>query len=701
MQQNFDLGSARVTPADPVVAGSYATLTHTYTAGHPIDDSGSVKIAFRSVGDFGTPQFDDPSAPNYCTIRTTGDCLIVPRWDTKGHTRPWTHTLYLKVTRGYLNRGEQLIVVFGEVSGGSPGWRMITYCEDTWEFKTLVDPIATFEFKELPESPTLRIVPGRASRAVCIGPSQVLASQPFSYYLKLEDEWGNPTAEPIAIQHAGLLEVGTYRLKATDPETGLSATSNPIDVLAEKPPLNPYWADFHGQTEETCGTNTIDDYYAFARKYGFLDICAHQGNDFEVSDDFWLRVNERAGHYYEPGRFVTYPGYEWSGNTPLGGDRNVYFGTEDGRIVHSCTDLLPDKETIHPLGPTATELFVELSKQKESQPFAFAHIGGRYADVSMHDESIELAMEIHSAWGTFEWLLEDALRRGYRVGICANSDGHKTHPGASYPGASQFGSLGGLTCVLAPRLDRRSILEALRARHFFATTGHRPLLDVCLVLEDGRTAMMGDIVKYSGGSVRVKVRAAGSAPIEKVILRNGLGTLAVRRSYEGESLGKRIKVVWSGSEVPGRARMVSWDGGLQVKGNALTDAAPINFWRADQQPQLESPHRIAWKSVTTGGVTGLILTLAEKDAGTLEIDTAQGKMACQIGEIGLEPMVWEYGGLRKQLEVYRLPDELPTFEVSLDLPVTDLRQGDNPLYVRVDQVDGHMAWSSPVYVVRR
>ena len=27
----------------------------------------------------------------------------------------------------------------------------------------------------------------------------------------------------------------------------------------------------------------------------------------------------------EPGRFVTIPGYEWSGNTALGGDRNVFY----------------------------------------------------------------------------------------------------------------------------------------------------------------------------------------------------------------------------------------------------------------------------------------------------------------------------------------------------------------------------------------
>ena len=54
---------------------------------------------------------------------------------------------------------------------------------------------------------------------------------------------------------------------------------------------------------------------------------------------------------------------------------------------------------------------------------------------------VEHSMELHSAWGTFEWLIEDCFRLGYRVGVVCNSDGHKGRPGSSYPGASTFGAL--------------------------------------------------------------------------------------------------------------------------------------------------------------------------------------------------------------------------------------------------------------------
>jgi len=45
----FDLGKAEIHPDSPVVAGSYATITYTYTAGHPMDYTGYVKIAFRNM----------------------------------------------------------------------------------------------------------------------------------------------------------------------------------------------------------------------------------------------------------------------------------------------------------------------------------------------------------------------------------------------------------------------------------------------------------------------------------------------------------------------------------------------------------------------------------------------------------------------------------------------------------------------------
>ncbi len=691
--KNF--GVASLGPTGPMVAGEYVTRTLTYTAGHPIDDSGYVKIVFRAKGDFGTPQFDDPAGANYCTVSATGDCRIEPRWDGKGNRRPWSKSLYLQVRFGYLDRGESIVVVFGDRSGGSPGWRVQTFAERTFEFKMLVDPIATFEFKELPKSPCVPVVPAEPSRAVCICPSEVRAGRRFAYYLKLEDAWGNPVAKPTRIVHAGFKRPGVRILRVKDPRTKLTAVSNPIDVLPRLPKRRKYWADFHGQSEETIGTGSIEEYFRFARDFGRLDICAHQGNDFQVTDAFWSKINEVTGAFYRSGKFVTFPGYEWSGNTPLGGDRNVYYKSEGGRITRSSRDLIETSR--HPDSPTAEAMFRNL---RGPGPFVFSHVGGRYADLRMHDPDIEVAVEVHSAWGTFEWLPADAFRMGLRVGLCANSDGHKCRPGASYPGAGEFGSLGGLTCVLAESLDRDAVHRAILARHFYATTGNRPLLDVQIVSPAGDIAMMGDIYKAPPEGCTLKVRAVGTAPIDRIEVRNAMKVVRVFRPFGKDDLGRRIKVVFSGAEVRGRNRMVRWDGELRVRGNRIDRFTPINFWNADRPVRHVGAARLAWRSVTTGGLVGVILDLEKPFAGTLLVDTVQRKVRCAVKAIGLAGRIYTAGGVGKQIQLYRLPDHRRVGEeFSFTMPVRSLRPGDNPIYVCMHQEDGHIAWSSPIYVV--
>ncbi len=692
------IGKASININQPVEAGSFQKIVYTFETGHAIDDSGSIKIVFRYAGDFGTPQFDKPAEAAFCSVSTDADCRIEPRWDPKGHTRPWGKALYLKVMGGFLNSGDKVNVTFGDTSQGAPGWRVQTFCEGTFEFKTLVDPFATYQFRELTESPTMKIIPGKAVKAVCVAPSQVRRDVEFTSYLRLEDRWGNAVDKATPYSQPGFKECGIYTVECTDKKSGLKAVSNPVKIINAPPALSHWWAEFHGQSEETIGSNSIEDYFNYARDCSKVDIAAHQGNDFQITDEFWDRVNQTTKKYYDPGKFVTFPGYEWSGNTPLGGDRNIYHKEEGGPVYRSSHELLPDEYSKYPPAPTANNLFTRL---KPSESFAFAHVGGRYADVTMHTDDIEVAMEIHSAWGTFEWLVDDALKQGHRIGICANSDGHKGRPGASYPGASTFGSYGGLTCVLAEKLDRDSVFAAMKARHFYATTGNRLLLDVEIVTADGQKAIMGDVLETNTESSELNVKINSTAPIDYVEIRNGLEIIKTIRPYSESDLGNKIKIVWSGAEVKGRDRKAAWDGTLKVPGNKIKSFTPVNFWNSDSQPKLIGQDELSWKSITTGGITGVIVELENPDSGELQIRTNQIDCDVKLSATGLKPLVYDAGGLMKILEIYRLPQETDTkCEFNFSSPLGNLKNGDNPIYIKVMQQDGHIAWSSPVYLYR-
>ena len=152
-------------------------------------------------------------------------------------------------------------------------------------------------------------------------------------------------------------------------------------------------------------------------------MCSHQGNDFQITTAFWNHLNELTAEFNADSRFIVFPGYEWSGNTGLGGDRNVLFLEEGRRIHRSSHALVDDLSDIETDANSAEDLFEAL---KDEDCVVFAHIGGRYADIKMsHDARLERAVEVHSAWGTFEWLVRDAFEEGYRAGICSNSDGRR------------------------------------------------------------------------------------------------------------------------------------------------------------------------------------------------------------------------------------------------------------------------------------
>jgi len=695
--KRLDTGFATITPVAQVVAGEYCTLHYVYTCGHPIDDSGYIKLVFRYAGDFGTPQFHDPTGANYCRIQTAGDCHIEPRWDPKGHVRPWGKALYLQVRDGFLNAGQTVEVVFGDRSEGAPGWRVQTFCENSFEFRTLVDVYATYQFLAVPDSPTIEIRPGNAVRPLCIAPSTVRVGHPFAYHVKREDRCGNPVAPPEEVVHPGFEELGTARVVHHDDVLEVDVVSNPIHVQTTIQGGR-FWADFHAQSEETIGTNSIDDYFRFARDYARLDIVGHQGNDFQITDKFWERINAVCDEFNQEGSFVAFPGYEWSGNTPLGGDRNVFFTKTGCPIYRSSRALIDDSEPSSDDAPDALVLFACLS-HLSGNAFVFAHVGGRYADLAMHDSDLELAAEVHSAWGTFEWLLEDAFRLGHRIGICANSDGHKGRPGASYPGDSLFGSYGGLTCVLADRLSRDSIYRSLKGRRFYATTGARINLDVTVDQGTGVRLRMGEERKRETSTVTVHVHVAGTAPIHSVEIRNGAQTCRTVYPVAEEATSRRLWILWHGAQCRGRGRVVDWDGRLEVTHNRIERFKPINFWSMRHGIEHPTPTQLRWTSATTGGLAGILLHVESHEKGDLEIQTNQGNIMSPISSLGRHPTRQAFDGLDKGILVQRLPAEPGPMDVDVEVAVDGLHDGDNPIYVRILQEDGHMAWSSPVYLV--
>jgi hypothetical protein len=737
------MGHAEVSPTGAFEAGSLQEFTLTYTAGYfGIDDTGSLKIVHRFASDMGRPQFDNPTAPNYTTVEASNGAVLHVEYDMKRNIRPWDKTLYIKVVRGFLREGDQIIVRFGDRRQGSPGIRLQTFCEHTFEFRVLVDAIATYNYVELPEQPEIAIVPGPPAQYKAIMPTGLAVGQLFKLRIKGEDKWGNPSdqcdhtfklvpSSPVAglpesvsftkgafaaiVEGLSVAEPGDLTIDLVDAEGNAVCTSNPMRVTAE-PGLMPLWGDLHGQSEETIGTNSARDFYEFGRDKAFLDVCVHQGNDFQITTPFWEHLNELSKEFTKDGEFIVFPGWEWSGNTGLGGDRNVLHMQEGKQIHRSSHALVDDLSDVDSDANSADDLFEAL---KGEDVMVFAHIGGRYADIKMsHDQRIERSVEVHSAWGTFEWLIQDAFEQDYRVGIMSNSDGHKGRPGASHPGATKFGAYGGLTCNLSPEFSRAGIMQAMKKRHHYGTTGCRMVLDIRVEFDNPAElfsddpnlgdatsemvmqAMMGDILKSGDDEVTFKIDIHASAPIERIDIRNGLETVEIHRPYPEADLGRRIRVLWEGSEYRGRGRETVWDGFAELTDNAFQRLHPVNRYNLDKRFDHVAPDRLEWTALTTGGFGGFDAWLEDPHAGTLKIDTALVQEEIAVESIGYDEMIFANGGIDRRIRVFRLPDDNPHKVVKLERRMKLSEARDNAFYVRITQEDGHFIWSSPIYVFK-
>jgi hypothetical protein len=706
-------GWAEIDPSEPVIAGSTGTWNITYHAGkYGIDDGGVLKIAWRDVSDWQAPQFADPSAPAYATVTTSGPATLRPAFEKQRYVRPWRLCVTIDVFDESLSEGDTVTLTIGDTSGGSPGSRAQTFCKELFEFRVAVDWCGTWVYEEVP-SPRFPIVSGPPAKLVAITASETTPGEPTWVGIKAEDIWGNPCTSydgMVTIENAGLIglpetyqfepddsgvhrfegvqatEVGVFRVSATDTANELTAESNGLKCIDSRSSHQPFWGDLHGQSEETVGTNPVSSYFRFAREAALVDFAGHQGNDFQITEEVWTEIKHQANTQNDPGNFVAFVGYEWSGNTPVGGDHNVYYPGEDGPIYRSSHVLISDKSDVDTDCLHVTDLYETL---KGKDALLVPHVGGRYANLNWHDPNLEYVVEVYSEWGEFEWFLKWALEQSYRVGFTAGSDDHKGRPGAAYPGSGSFGVYGGLTCIYAKELSREGLWEAIKSRRCYGTSGQRILLDV----RANGQPMGSDLNSTSPPKLTVDV--TGTASIERVDVFRGLECVYTYPETISRA-ENQVRIAWSGQRIRARNRLVRWDGGLSIRNGKILNARGYAFDSASEGIQESSSDSVTWKSVTTGDADGVILDIEGSPETAIDFDTEIVNTSLTLGDLEKGPIKVEAGGIEIAVVFEYVPVGVGR-EVSFEFTESELPTGCHPYWVRVTQVDGAKAWSSPIY----
>jgi len=721
-------GQATLEPMTPVYAGALGSWLLSITVGeHGIDDGGTLALARRDISDWEIPQFDRPRESGYVTAETNGQARLRLSYNQSCYVRPWRAAIAVDVYDGALAPGDMIWLRLGDLRQGGPGMRAQTFPESLFEFKLLVDAFGTGRYYPLLPAPHLSIVGGPAQELQLVVPSIARVGESFSVLIRALDSFGNPashyeqtvqlraddlrglppevrfTATQGGVQRLMGVQAsrpGLLRIDAQD-GAGRPGTSNPIRLVEAQNPSRLYWGDLHGQTGETIGTGSIQEYLRFGRDVAGLDFIGWQGNDFQITNPAWEHIQDAIQHYHDPGHYVTFLGYEWSGLTPAGGDHNLHFMGDRAPLVRSSHWLLDDRSDEQTDRYPLRALLHDLHGRTDVM--LVPHVGGRHANLGDFDAALMPVLELHSHHGTFEWLAQEALERGLRVGFIAGSDDHTCRPGLSYPtreasrGLASFDVQGGLSAVYAAELSRSGVWDALRRRHAYATSGAR--IQLAVTTPEG--AMMGDELQ-GPEPPRLDLAIAGTAPILAVEIRRGLEVIWRWPAPDQVALlplnKRRLAVVWSGVRVRTRSKKARWDGSLVIANGAFLNVEPFAFDRPEEGVIRHSTQLVSWRSTTSGDPDGILVDLEGNSATELRFASQPVSFSFNLGDVDGRVLSVKGGGVNLKTEVFWTPRSSSSRDLVFSYrdpqPLLDQT---NAYWVRVLQGDGHMAWSSPLF----
>ncbi|KAI8315582.1 hypothetical protein K4K59_001192 [Colletotrichum sp. SAR11_240] len=506
-----------------LTAGQWTELIVEYTVGASgLADGAWIKGTFKFYSDWALFQTSDPKEDNYVSVEYTPGPLhegqtaatvqsLAVRFDQKGHERPFQKAIIVDIVDGYMNPGDKITVRIGDRRWGSRGTRVQTFVEDKFLMRWYIDPVGTSRFAPIKPDIAFPIKSGPVARVKTTTPRVVRPGVPIPLHVHTEDIWGNATADlgnlkaevklikggskaevvqtktlPFAAQGwtvvndtCELVKDGDYDLvvAVVDGEGAVIATATDyISVYASLPIPRPLYSDLHVHSDDTVGTNSTTYNFSYAKEIAGLDVVGYTANDFNITQEKWEHTLEIIKGVNSPGEFVVFPGTEWCGNSAAGGDHNVVFLDDPktsqpefpfdkkGNVARSFEWNEDGPAELTPGAWPLDEVYATYAHSPESH-LLIPHVGGRRCNLAWHHPQLERLLEIGSAWGLFEWLLRDAVKRGWKLGVSANSDEHRGRCGGGVPGTAVFGTKGGLTGVLADKLERGEVAKALRARH--------------------------------------------------------------------------------------------------------------------------------------------------------------------------------------------------------------------------------------------
>ncbi|MBT4815471.1 MAG: DUF3604 domain-containing protein [Lentisphaerae bacterium] len=468
-------------------------------------------------------------------------------WEWAHRAVQWRWWIVADVECGDFVPGDRITIVYGNTDEDPLGVRVQPFPESpTRPFVCAVDTLGDGQLREPAGSPVYPdVISAPPERVNVVGPSLVTNGKPFTVKASVLDRnlthpvplysgpvafdlpQGVSTDDPPPPRREGdahclddlrATEAGRYAIEATT-DVG-TAVSNPILAVPQQD-VGLYWGDLHAQcmyhqwkTFEKRGDSnrTPAELHQYARECSLLDFVANTNSGCPgPSNPGWEETQQATIDFYEPGRYVTFKG--WECGLGVQGDRCLIYREADVEPNFVIPRAGPDD-------PTNAHALLRFCRESDYRIITSNHSFMKYLDWSVFDPEIDRIVEIYSCWGSYEARVDNPLnskRRprnqslrymlglGYTPGIVAAGDSHVGYPGRSLMASDPYmcqNWKAGLAAVYAPELTREAIWDALHQRHCYATTGVRIVLDFRL-----NEKRMGSILEYASDDERLAQRA--------------------------------------------------------------------------------------------------------------------------------------------------------------------------------------------------
>ncbi|MEW6305349.1 MAG: hypothetical protein AB1705_17875, partial [Verrucomicrobiota bacterium] len=237
----FAEGAARVSP-DWGVAGEFGTWTVKYEVGKAeIQTGGGIRVQLPDTWHSGPRnsanrlQATDPKDEHYVKayssragvkLETTVEgeerirLVKSQRPSLDGRLERYVFVVRVRVTEGVLQEGDVISVVYGDRSGGSPGYRAADIATSSEPVLVAVDARGNNQFQLLKNPPFIRAWAGEPTELLVNAPSQAPVNRPLTLKVALLDVQRNPAVQPERVQFtvltgraevSGVLEIPQFK----------------------------------------------------------------------------------------------------------------------------------------------------------------------------------------------------------------------------------------------------------------------------------------------------------------------------------------------------------------------------------------------------------------------------------------------------------------------------------------------------------